>query len=290
MLPVKAPHDPAPSRALYRLERLWLTPTIRFFVRVGIPALVLGWLAYGFAADPDTRTAVTAQIQDLRSRIAAHPGLMVEHVVMDDMSAEMSGHVHDAMDFDLPVSRMDLDLEAVHRRILALDAVAEAHVRVEGAGLLKVSVTERVPQLVWRHAEGVELLDHTGARVRSVAGRGARGDLPLIVGPGADQAVGEALTLLELAGPIAKDIRALQRVGARRWTVALTGGVDILLPEEGAVDAMARVMALNGAEDILARDLIAVDMRDARRPILRLSKPALYELRRARGQIGEEDA
>ena len=63
-----------------------------------------------------------------------------------------------------------------------------------------------------------------------------------------------------------------------------------MLPEEGSAAALARVMALDAADDILARDLVAVDMRDGRRPILRLTPEALLELRRGRGLTGEEDA
>nr|WP_246237358.1 cell division protein FtsQ/DivIB [Halovulum dunhuangense] len=187
---------------------------------------------------------------------------------------------------------MDLDLDALHQRVAGLDAVATAQVRVEGGGLLRIIVEERVPAVVWRlpGREAFVTLDATGVRVGGLETRADRADLPLIAGPGADKAAAEALELLALAAPVADRIGGLLRVGERRWSLVLRDGPEIMLPETGAASALARVMALDAAEDILARDLAVVDMRDARRPILRLTSNALLELRRARGEIVEEDA
>jgi cell division protein FtsQ len=57
----------------------------------------------------------------------------------------------------------------------------------------------------------------------------------------------------------------------------------ILLPDVGPVRALERLIALDQAEDILNRDLLAVDLRVSQRPTLRLSADALTELRRAQG-------
>lgn len=69
-------------------------------------------------------------------------------------------------------------------------------------------------------------------------------------------------------------------MGERRWDVVLDNGQRILLPEEGAVAALERVMALAQAEDMLGRDVTVIDMRYGARPTLRLSPGALDELRR----------
>ncbi len=289
MLPVKVRRDPAPSRVKYRLQRLWLTPAIRNLVRIGLPLGALLGLVLSIALNPDVQAWSKAQTAALRQQVASHPGLMVTNIVLDDMSPDMATALKDNMDLSLPVSSMDLDLSLLHEKITAIEAVAAAHVRIEGGGLLKISVTEREPKVLWRSAEGLKLIDAEGMRLGVIPNRAVRPDLPILVGEGANKAVAEALVLLDLAQPIAGDIRALRRVGARRWTIALQDGPRILLPEVGAAEALARVMALHDADDILSRDLVAVDMRDGRRPILRLSADALYQLRRARGLIGEED-
>ncbi|MBA3324560.1 MAG: cell division protein FtsQ, partial [Rhodobacteraceae bacterium] len=64
----------------------------------------------------------------------------------------------------------------------------------------------------------------------------------------------------------------------------------IRLPEEGALAALRRVMALHSAEELLERDVAVVDLRDPERPMLRLSDHAQGELIRLRAIMMGEDA
>ena len=126
-----------------------------------------------------------------------------------------------------------------------------------------------------RYEAGIVLLDATGHRVAPLASRAERPDLPLVVGHGAGAAVDEALALIEAAGPVAERLRGLVRVGQRRWDVALDRDQRILLPETDPVTALRKVVALNQAQDLLARDLTAIDFRNPDRPVLRLTQAAL---------------
>ncbi|MEM9229538.1 MAG: cell division protein FtsQ/DivIB [Pseudomonadota bacterium] len=289
MLPVRRP-DPAPSRWIYRLERLWLTPIVRYSVQVGLPVLVLGWMGYLVLSDKGVQDTLRAKAMNVRASIAAHPSMMVTEIKLMDVSPAMKAKVADRIGFDLPISSMDLDLGALHERITEIEAIAAARIRLPGDGVMEITVTERVPQFVWRHADGLELVDAEGFHVGPVGARSDRPDLPVLIGEGADHAAPEARALLDMASPIVDRVRALQRVGARRWTIALVDGPRIHLPEEGAAAALARVMALHEADDILDRAVSVVDMRDGRRPILRVTPDALYQVRRARGLIKEDDA
>jgi cell division protein FtsQ len=122
-------------------------------------------------------------------------------------------------------------------------------------------------------------------RVARIFGRADRPDLPIIAGEGADEAVPEALELIAAAGPLAARLRGLVRMGERRWDVVLDRDQRILLPEGDAVRALERVIALDKAEQLLNRDVLAVDLRNAARPVLRLAPPALVKLREAQGLI-----
>ena len=185
---------------------------------------------------------------------------------------------------------MDLDLTRLHAEIAALEPVAHAHVRIAGGGVLQISVTERKAAALWRHDGGLEMLDAVGHRLGAVAARADRPALPLVAGPGADRAVAEALELIALAEPLGDRLRGLTRVGGRRWTLTLTDEIDILLPETGAASALARVLALDAADEVLSRAIVHIDMRDPRRPVLRLRPGAMDTLRRVRSPIEERDA
>jgi len=127
-------------------------------------------------------------------------------------------------------------------------------------------------------------------RVAEIDSRLRRPDLPLIAGTGADRQVPEALALLGEARPVAERVRGLVRVGERRWDLVLDRGQVVKLPEAEPVAALGRVMALNAADDLLKRDLTVVDMRDGRRPMLRLTPHAVAELARLRAAVAGEDA
>jgi cell division protein FtsQ len=148
-------------------------------------------------------------------------------------------------------------------------------VQIRGGGVLSINVTEREPAIVWRTPEGLTLLDAEGNRVSAIEARADRPSLPLIAGQGADAAVPEALTLIALAAPIAPRVRGLLRVGERRWDLVLDRGQHIQLPENDAATALKKVIALDGAQDLLARDIAAIDFRNPRRPVLRLTSGAV---------------
>jgi hypothetical protein len=120
-------------------------------------------------------------------------------------------------------------------------------------------------------ARRAELLDQQGVRVAEVDSRLRRIDLPLIVGEGRGHHVPEALALFAEAAPIAAaDPRAGADGRAALGPRARPRPGD-RLPEEAPVEALGRVMALHAAEDLLGRDLTVVDLRDPRRPVLRLT-------------------
>ena len=275
--------DPAPSRIAYRLNRLWLTPLVRTAVRVGLPAFALAFSAGLYLADDHRRAALGSVVTDLRERIKNRPEFTVSTLAVTGASPTLAAAARAALALALPQSSFDLDLGAARDRVAALDAVSDVQMRIESGGALTVSITERQPAIVWRNAGVVRLLDATGHRVQDVARRADRPDLPLVTGQGADRAVPEALAILQAAGPLAPRLRGLVRMGERRWDVVLDRDQRILLPVDGPIPAFERLIALDQAQGLLARDVTAVDLRLRERPTLRLAPFALSELRLARG-------
>jgi cell division protein FtsQ len=270
-----APHDPAPSRMSYRLNRLWLTPTFRALLRTGLPAVSVLALVVWYLSDEARVDAALAQVAELRASVEQRPEFMVNLMRIENVSAELAEDIREVTSIDFPISSFDLDLAARRASIEELDAVAAVRLVIRQGGVLDVEVVERRPAIVWRGREGLELLDEHGHRVASVDRRSERDDLPLIAGDGADRAVPEALELVATAAPEAARLRGLLRVGERRWDVILDRGLRIMLPETGAVAALERALALDEIEELLSRDLVAVDLRDSRRPTLRLTPNAV---------------
>jgi cell division protein FtsQ len=274
--------DPAPSRWAYRLHRLWLTPLFRALLRTGLPAFTVVLLVAAYFGNADRRAAVTGTIAEIRHQIENRPEFMVTMLQIDGASPPLAQAIRDTLDLPLPESSFDLNLEALRRKVEALDAVASTEMQVKGGGVLQVMVHARQGAVVWRDRQGLEMLDATGHRVAALTDREARADLPLIAGMGADKAVPEALALIAAAGPIRSRLRGLVRMGERRWDVVLDHDQRILLPETDPIPALERVIALDQAQELLSRDVIAVDLRNEQRPTLRLSPEGMAALRQMR--------
>jgi cell division protein FtsQ len=270
------------------MQRLWLTPIFRRALRVGVPAFLIAFGAGLVLSDEGRRTAITETLAALRDEVKHRPEFMVTLLSVEGASPELAETVRQALAVPLPVSSLDLDLAAARERVLLIDAVAGATLRVAAGGVLSVQVVEREPAVVWRSPQGLILLDETGHRIAALETRRERADLPLVAGEGADAAVPEALALIAAAGPILHRLRGLQRMGERRWDIVLDRDQRILLPAAEPVAALERLLALDAAQDILARDIAAVDLRLAERPVLRLAPHALVEFRRARGILPPE--
>ena len=268
MRPLK--RDPAPSRLAYKLNRMMMRRGVKLFLRFGLPVLIMASAAAFWASDADRVQEAVDRIAELRRQVEERPEFMVRMMAVEEASAPVAADVREVLSLDFPMSSFDLDLEELRGRVEGLDAVASASVRVRSGGVLEVQVAERVPVAVWRSGDGLELIDGEGHRVVGLASRVERPELPLVVGLGADEAIGEALALYAASGPVRDRLRGFVRVGARRWDVVLDSDQRILLPETGALRAFHKVIALDKAQDLLAREITAVDFRIPARPVLRL--------------------
>lgn len=275
--------DPAPSRLMYRLHRLWLTPSWRRLVRVGLPLALVTAVIGLWVANPDNRMAVVTKVEDIRQSIENRDAFMVREMEVAGASDAVEKGVRGMLPVDLPASSFDIDLKDLRVQLQALDAVAAVDLRIKPGGVLSVVVTERVPALLWRHGEVIEMLDADGHRVASVTGRDIRRDLPIIAGRGADQAAGEALALIDAAGPVLPRLRGLERRGERRWDVVLDRGQRIMLPAEDPVGALKQALALARDQDMLGRDVTIVDLRRPGQLTLRMGIDAQNAIRQARG-------
>lgn len=274
--------DPAPSRLAYRLQRWMLTPGIRLALRAGIPFALVFAATSAWLSDEARRDALLLELAAVRASIEQRPEFMVDLMAIDGAGASLDSDIREVAGLDFPVSSFDLDIDALRDVITGLDPVRTASVRIRPGGILQVDVIERQPVVVWRGREGLSLLDETGTHIDLLAARALRADLPLIAGEGADGHVPEARALIAAAAPLGKRLRGLVRVGQRRWDVALDRGQRILLPTENPVRALERVIALDGAQDMLERDVAVVDLRLSARPTLRMKTPAVQEWWRIR--------
>jgi cell division protein FtsQ len=286
--PESGRRDPAPSRWAYRMQRLWLTPVIRRAARVGFPTFLLAFVLGLYLSDETRRDGLGQTFAVMRDEVKSRPEFMVTLLSVEGASAPLAAMVRETLALPLPVSSLDLDLIAARDRVMALPAVKSVTLRIRSGGILEARVEEREPALVWRAPQGLILLDAEGNPIAGIEHRNARADLPLIAGEGADRVADEAMALIAAVAPLTERFRGLVRTGERRWDIVLDRDQRILLPEAEPVLALEQFLALDAQEKVLARDILAVDLRLPDRPALRLAPYALTELRRASGILPEE--
>jgi cell division protein FtsQ len=278
--------DPAPSRWSWRLQRLMLTPVFRLGLRVGLPFVLTFGIGLSYLSNPVRQDAISDVIANTRASIQERPEFMVSLLAIDGAGTDLAEDIRRNLSIDFPVSSFDLDLEQMREAVMLLSPVAEASLRIRPGGVLQVDVVPRVPVVVWRSHTSLSLLDANGAHVAHVSFRSDRADLPLIAGEGANEHVDEVMELIRTAQPLGKRLRGVVRMGARRWDIVLDRDQRILLPTTGAVTALERVIALEGAQDVLSRDVARIDMRLSGRPTVKMNDDATQELWRIR-QLSE---
>ena len=272
--------DPAPSRWGYRYQRLMLTPLFRRMIKVGLPVGVVVFALGFWVIHENNRAIIAEKYAQVVDSIQQRPEFMVQMMAVDGADDALARQVREVLPIEFPISSFDLDLEEMRETVEALNAVAETALRVRPGGILQVDIVQRIPVAVWRQSEGLRLIDVDGQIVGPLYFRADRADLPLIAGDGAREQLAEGLQLYRAAGPLAPRMRAVMRMGERRWDIVLDRDQRILLPTDDPVRAFERVVALSQAQDMLERDVAIVDMRNPDRPTVRLNEPAVTEMRR----------
>ena len=166
-------------------------------------------------------------------------------------------------------SLISLDPEDVKARVESLDWVASARVRRLWPSTMRIEVARRQAYARWQEDGEVAVIDANGERL--LAERAAdHPELPLVVGEGAGPAAEPLLIALEALPQTRARLKALVRVGDRRWNLQLTSGTTIALPEEGAPQALAQLESLQTRYRLLDRPVAGIDMRTPGRLAVRV--------------------
>ncbi|MGR3717604.1 MAG: cell division protein FtsQ/DivIB [Thermohalobaculum sp.] len=288
----EARKGPGPSKLTYRLSRAWAKPILRNATLVYLPLIALAIAGWRVAADDGWRGMIEARIVSVVEQIAARPEFAVRGVAVFGGSDDLQADVRRALDIQPGMSSLKLDVEELRLRVEALGAVETATVQFDPQGTLRITVVERIAVVLFRRTDGgLVMLDKNGVEIGPAERRADHPELPVIRGPGAQDRVGEVIALLGGAPGIVPRLRALIRVGERRWNLELDRGMTIKLPETGGVEALSRIMALHYGEELLDRDIEVIDMRLPERPALRMKSEAAetYQIRRAVAALGGED-
>jgi cell division protein FtsQ len=175
---------------------------------------------------------------------------------------------------DQPSRAMPLvDLEATRQRLRRLGWVADARVSRRLPDTLVVDIIERRPTAIWQFQQRLSLIDQNGVVIAPV-NVSAMPDLPLLIGPGANERVTDLSALIEKAPSLKPMLAGANWVGGRRWDLRFQSGETLALPEgeQASGDALADFARRDASHRLLGQGFVRFDMRVPGRIVVRVSK------------------
>lgn len=233
----------------------------------------LGWQSGGHL---DAMRRVHGSLADIGARTLGFPIRSVDITGVKELSKD---EILAASGLAPSGSLLFLDVAAVRADVKALPLVAEATVRKLYPDRVEIAVKEREPYALWQQDGAIRVVSADGTVIDEHLRDKRYLKLPHVVGPGARLRVKDYAAILDGVPELRDQIRAGVLVSERRWTLKLVNGVDVKLPEEAPVEALKRLVRLDREAQVLAKDVIAIDLRVPGRIAFRLTEEAAAQRR-----------
>lgn len=201
-------------------------------------------------------------------------GFGVDEITISGIARLRETEVLAAAGIDPRASLPFLDVTVAREGLEALPLVRSASVRKLFPDKVTIGLVEREPFALWQVDGQVYVISADGEVIDLFRPDPRYRSLPHVVGEGADERLEDYLAIVDAAGPLRSRIRAGTLVAERRWTLTLDDGIDVRLPEREPMAALERFVAIEEREAVLAKDVIAVDLRIPDRIVVRLTEEA----------------
>ena len=214
-----------------------------------------------------------AAVDDSRNALANSAGFRIASVVINGRKQLSQDEVLGIGGVSGRSSLLFLNADAVRDRLKANPWIADATVLKLYPGQLQIDITERSAFALWQEAGRLAVIADDGVVLQPYVSRRFL-TLPLVVGKGAETRARDFLVLLARYPQVNSVTKAVILIGERRWNLRLKDGLDIRLPEQDVGHALATLSRLDKEDQLLSRDIVAVDMRLSDRLVVQLSDDA----------------
>lgn len=166
-----------------------------------------------------------------------------------------------------------VDVANIRRRLLQFGWVKDARVARRLPDTLVIDIVERKPAALWQSQGQLALIDAEGVVLDRVP-VDRMPDLPLLIGPGANQEEQQLGRLMADVPTLKPQLSSATWVGGRRWDLNFQSGETVALPEgEGdAHDALVKFAKQDKASGLLGRGIVRFDLRVPGKMIVRLPR------------------
>lgn len=199
---------------------------------------------------------------------SADLGLKVDEVLVTGRVETSREALLDAVRVVRGAPILGFDPQELKERVEALPWVKTATVQRLLPDTIVVQIVERPPLALWQHDGKFSLIDHEGAVIKNVD-ISRFSDLLIVVGEDAPPHASSLIQMIGTQPSLMPLVKAGVWVGGRRWTLQLTNGIDVHLPEDKPAEAWAQLADYERDHKLLARDVETLDMRLPGRLIVR---------------------
>ena len=216
-------------------------------------------------------TGVTAKVHEEYAQAVGRAGFQVKKVEVVGADRIDRLKVYDIALAQKDRSMAAVDLEDVRGDLMRYGWIKDARVSRRLPDTLVVDIVERTPAAIWQHNNRLSLIDEKGVVLEPVT-VATMPDLPLVIGPKANQRSQDLDRLLTEASSLKELLAGATWVGNRRWDLRFRSGETLSLPEgeAEAKAALAKFAHMDGANRLLGRGILRFDMRVPARLVLRL--------------------
>lgn len=236
---------------------------------LGILVVGGGGLSWYSGAFSRTANAIATGVY----RTTAQAGFAVHSLHVEGRSRTPMNEITEALGVKKDAPILGLSLAEMQSRLEAIHSIRDAAVERALPDALYVRIAEREPVAIWQNQGAVSLVDDQGVVMQGIDIAPYK-DLPLIVGEGAPKHVGELMGILKGSPELASQFASAIRVGDRRWNIRLKDEIEVKLPEEGASEALTKLVKMDKEDEILKRAVKVIDLRVPDRVFIKLSPDA----------------
>jgi cell division protein FtsQ len=202
----------------------------------------------------------------------AESGLALREVRVDGRGETAIADILSAVGANRGDPILGIDIAAVRQRLEDLPWIVSASVERRFPDRLVISVKEAAPMALWQRKQKLYLVSKNGDVIET-ANLAKYAKLLIIVGDEAPKKAQALFDMLDKEPDLRSHVTAAVLVGNRRWNIRMDNDIDVKLPEEGAADAWQRFASLNRQNDLLDKDILAIDLRVPNRVVVRQAHP-----------------
>lgn len=197
-------------------------------------------------------------------------GLTVEKIDITGELQTSEGEILETAGIEIGQPLLAVNIKDIKERVELLNWVKTATIARKMPDGVSMSIVEHQPAALWQLDNKLWILSDEGVRITD-QGLEYFSDLPMISGSGADENLEGLMTVVSQNIELFDRVETASWVGGRRWDLILDNGIKIMLPENGIETAWHNLTEFERQEQLLAKNILAIDFRIEDKTVVRLT-------------------